>query len=138
MRPDFVKGAPIPEHMGQTVDLYAEVRELRLAMDKEVARVKERETELRNHMVANLEKSVESGGDTGASGLRYRVQIKTKTSARVTDWEKVYDYVAVNDRFDLLQKRVNEKAILELIEEGHTFEGGVERVHIPDVSITKV
>jgi hypothetical protein len=126
-------GGPIPVSIGRTADLYSDVRQLRLSMEKEVERVKARETELREHIIANLSKS----DDTGAAGLRYRAQIVTKDVPRAVDWPAMHAYVQKTGRFDLLQKRLGEKAVMDMVADGQPIPG-VEIVKVPDVSITKI
>lgn len=129
----FTVGAPIPSSIGRCADLYKEVQQLRLDMEKEVAEVKARENELKQHMIDSLDAS----DDTGASGLKYRVQIKKKTLPKANDWDSVWAYVIEHGRTDFLQKRLNDKAVMDTLEEaGHI--PGIERVNIKDVSVTKI
>lgn len=130
-------GASIPDSMGAVADEYALTRNFRLAMEKVVEPVKERESELRDHMIRNLEKSRDEGKDTGAAGRLYRVQIKDKEIPKVNNWQEFWDFIAVNKRFDLLQKRTSDKAIMDMVE-ADQMPPGVETVLIPDVSVTKV
>jgi len=130
-------GDPIPESMGAVADEYAQTRNFRLAMEKVVEPVQSRESELREHMVRNLEKSRADGKDTGAAGRLYRVQIKDKEIPKVNDWNKFWDFIAVNRRFDLLQKRTSDKAVMDMVE-ADQMPPGIETVLIPDVSVTKV
>lgn len=130
-------GAAIPDSMGAVADEYALTRNFRLAMEKVVEPVKERESELRDHMIRNLEKSRDEGKDTGAAGRLYRVQIKDKEIPKVNNWQEFWDFIAVNKRFDLLQKRTSDKAIMDMVE-ADQMPPGVETVLIPDVSVTKV
>lgn len=132
------KGAPLPDSIGRCADLYSEIRELRLAMDKEVERVKARETEIREHIINSLSKS----DDTGAAGLRYRAQIVQKKSVRVSEeaggWGALWSWIRKNDRFDVLQKRLNDTAAKDFLEaEGRSLPG-TEVVNVVDVSITKI
>ncbi len=53
------------------------------------------------------------------------------------DWKLIHAYVAANDRFDLLQKRLGEKAVMDMVEDGKTIPG-IEVVKVPDVSIIKI
>lgn len=126
-------GAPMPPSMGLCADFYHEVRELRLAMAKEVAEVEAREKEIKEWIIANLSKSL----DTGAAGLKYRAQIVMKASPRIADWGVFCSYVRKNDRFDLLQKRVSDTGIKDLWADRADVPG-IERVNVPDVSITKI
>lgn len=133
MSSSLALGAPMPPSMGLCADLYHEVRELRLAMAKEVAEVEAREKEIKEHIIANLSKSL----DTGAAGLKYRAQIVMKTSPRIQDWGVFCSFVRKNDRFDLLQKRVSDTGIKDLWADRADVPG-IERVNVPDVSITKI
>lgn len=130
-------GSPIPESMGAVADEFAMTRQFRLAMEKVVEPVSERESELRQYMIRNLEKSRDEGKDTGAAGLFYRVQIKDKETPKVNNWQEFWDFIAVNKRFDLLQKRTSDKAIMDMVE-ADQMPPGIETVLIPDVSVTKV
>jgi hypothetical protein len=133
----LAKGAPIPQSIGRCADLYAETRAVRLAMEKEVKAVAEREAEIREHIINNLSKSE----DTGASGLRYRAQIVNKTVPKIAEgdagWPKLWAFIAKNNRFDLLQKRLGEKAVEDMWENGEAVPG-VDKFNTPTVSITKI
>lgn len=133
MKREYQTGAPLPPSIGLCADLYAEVRELRLAMQKVVDDVKARESEIREHIIDNLSKS----DDTGAAGKRYRAQVVTKLKPALKDWRAFTQFVVFSDRFDLLQKRMNERAVLDMLEEGESVPG-VERFHAVDVSITRI
>lgn len=128
----------MPTSMGRCADLYHDVRDLRLAMEKEVERIKARETEVQEHIIANLSK----GSDTGAAGLRYRAQIVNKDVVKVSDerggWQALWAYIAKHNRFDLLQKRLGDKAVAEWMEVNKALLPGTETMKVPTVSITKI
>lgn len=130
-------GAPLPGSIGRCADLYNDVRQLRLAMDKEVDAIKAREAQIREHIIDNLSKSQ----DTGAAGLRYRAQIVMKDVPKVSEekggWAAVWAHIQQTGQFDLLQKRLGEKAVAERWAAGEAIPG-VEKMKIPDVSITKI
>lgn len=125
-------GDPLPKSLGACADALKEITDLRLAMSKEVDDVKAREHEIKEYLIENLSKD-----DTGVSGLKYRAQVKQKTKYSVQDWTKVHDYVYDNDRFDLLGKSLNQKAATELYDAGEKLPG-VDRIHVPTLSITKL
>lgn len=127
-------GSPLPKSIGACADLYNDVRTVRLAMDKEAKAVKDRETEIREHIIANLGKSE----DTGAAGKRYRAQIVVKDVVRVVDWGLLHSWIRKNDRFDMLQKRLGETAATDWIAEEKRMLPGCEVIKVPDVSITKI
>lgn len=131
----YDKGDPIPENLGIVADHLKEVQALRLEMDKQVKEVKDRESELRDHLIDNL--AVDENDDTGASGLKYRAQITTSEKATVDDWELVYDFIANKDRFDLLGKSLNQKTIDALWEAGKKIPG-ISSIIVKKVSITKL
>lgn len=130
-------GAKLPDTMGRCADLYAAVRGLRLQMDKEVEAIKARENEIREHIINNLSKSQ----DTGAAGLKYRAQIVVKRVVKVADWGVFHSWIRKNDRFDMLQKRISDKAAADWMDDpqnGNRPLPGTEVVNVPDVSITKI
>lgn len=130
-------GAPMPKSIGRCADLYHDVRELRLLMEKEVEAIKSRETEIQEWIINNLSKS----DDTGAAGLRYRAQVRSETKPQVNEeqggWKALWAFIAKNNRFDLLQKRLGEKAVADMWDAGETVPG-VAKVHVPKLSITKI
>lgn len=130
-------GAPMPASMGRCADLYHDVRELRLLMEKEVEKVQKRETEIREFIIDNLSK----GADSGAAGLKYRAQIVSKDVPKISEerggWQALHDFIIKTGRFDLLQKRLGDKAVKDMAAEGK-LPPGVEMMKVPDVSITKI
>lgn len=133
----LAKGAPMPKSIGLCADLYHEIRELRLAMEKEADAVKDRETEIKDYIIDNLSKSQASGGDSGAAGMKYRAQVTTTPTPRLTDWAAFTKAVQESGRFDLMQKRLSDKAVEGLWEAGFAVPG-VEKVNVVGVSITKI
>lgn len=129
----FKPGAPIPDSIGRCADLLHEVKSLRLDMDKEVDVVRQRERELEEHIIQNLT----AGEDTGAAGLLYRVQVVKKTKPKPSDWSAIHAYIQETGRFDLLQKRLSDKAVMDMLAEDEEVPG-VERIHIPQISLTKI
>lgn len=135
------KGSPIPQNMGAVADEYSFTRQVRLAMEKMVEQVQERETELKDHMVRGIDKSRSEGGDTGASGQYYRVQIKDKEKPMCDDWPALFAYIGRSGRFDLLQKRLAVGPALELYTAAAAAKSkvpGLSHFFDPDVSVTKV
>lgn len=126
-------GDPMPKSIGLCADEYASVRELRLAMEKLVASVKERETEIKEHIIRELPKS----DNTGAAGKKYRAQIVTKDQPTLRDWDAFTAYVAKYNRFDMLTKRLADKAVKDTWEAGEAVPG-IEKFKTVDVSITKL
>lgn len=119
----FVKGSPMPESIGALADEYSIVRAERLRLQKESEEVKSRETEIHNVILSFLNESA----DTGASGKLYRVQRVEKEVVNVVDWPALWKYIAENDAFDMLQKRLSDKAVTDRFEEA--LPGSEEKVN---------
>jgi hypothetical protein len=131
--PRFVKGGEIPESLGSMADEYSDVRNERLRIEKVAAGVKARESELYNVIMSVLDESA----DTGASGKNYRVQRIEKERQNVKDWPALWSYIQQNGAFELLQKRLNDKAVRELAEGGEVLPG-IEAEMVATLSFTKV
>lgn len=127
-------GGPLPAAMGRCADLYHDIREMRLAMEKQVEAIKARETEVQEHIIANLS----AGADTGAAGLRYRAQVVVKPKPRIADWGILTAWVRKNDRFDMLQHRLSDNAALEWMENEGRQLPGTETIQTKTLSVTKI
>lgn len=131
--PRFVKGEAMPTTTGAQADLYAEVREKRLAMDKEAAAVKDRETEIFNTIIATLNEST----DTGAAGKHHRVQRVTKTVQNVADWPAFWGFIQQTGSFEMLQKRLADKAVTEYTE-ANGLPPGIVTAEVATLSFSKI
>lgn len=124
--------------LNELPDAYRHVRDIRLAMEKEVEAVKSVESAIKQRMIDEIPKD-----SAGVFGLKFKAQIVTKPSIRVSGdgWTQFYGFVRQSGRFDLLQKRINPAALLELANEaqsaGHVIPG-TERFNEVDLSVTKV
>lgn len=133
-------GQPLPASIGRCADLYHDIREVRLAMEKEAEEVKARETEIQEHIISRLAASE----DTGAAGLKYRAQVVVKRKPRISDekggWPIFWSWIRKNDFMNMVQRRINEKALEEYMEENpeRTEIPGTEMVNVKTLSITKV
>lgn len=136
LKASLTKGSPIPENLGAVADMFAAVRAVRLLMDKEVAAVKARETELSEYMLNTLSRS-EKEGQRGAVGMKYQVQLTEKEVFTPVDWPKIQAYVAKTKAFDILGKSINQKALTDRAAEGLTVPG-VDTMIVKGLSITKV
>ena len=131
----FVKGTPLPSGIGALADEYAEVRERRLALDKEAQAVKDRETEIYKMILSELSES----SDTGAAGNHHRVQMVEKDRLNVEDWTQVHGFIRENNLFELLQKRLSDKAVMDLADQYNgQLPPGVKLAKVPSLSFSKV
>lgn len=134
MHERFVKGSPLPQSLGHCGDLYREVQDMRLAMQKEVDAVKERETEIEDHLINNISKS----SDRGVVGLRYVTKVVNKPFYKVSDWPLFYAFVKDTGRFDFLEKRLAKKATKDYVEQEKELLPGTEEGFAPELSVTKI
>lgn len=51
--------------------------------------------------------------------------IQTKTRSNCSDWPMFWDYIATNNRFDLLEKRVSQAPISKMVEDGTILPPGI-------------
>lgn len=130
----FKKGGPLPNSVGAMADLYADVRELRLVMQKATDEVHARETEVRGLILAALQESP----DSGAAGDKQRVQLVKKQRMNATDWPALHAFIAQYGMFELLQKRLSDTAVKEIKEKYNQLPPGVEEVEYDDLSFSKV
>lgn len=126
--------APLPENLGECIDEYKDLNELRLAMQKEVDAVKKRESALQEHLLQNISKQ----NKKGEFGTHYKAQVKQKQTIRVADWDKFFPFIKENDRFDMLQKSIAQKAVKDFFEETEKLPPGTEKMQVPWLSITKI
>lgn len=123
-----------PRTMGKCADKLYELRQKRLAMQKEVDEVAAEEKALKAHIIDNLPKSQASG----IAGKTARVTVVTKEEPQVKDQEAFRKYMNHTKRFDLANKlRPSAPAIRDMWEEGKDIPG-VEKFNVVTVSLNKV
>lgn len=123
-----------PKSMALCADKYYNLRQKRLAMQKEVDAVAAEEKAYRQHLIDNVPKSQA----TGVQGKVARVTIVTKEEPQIKDQDAFRKYLNRTKRFDLAYKlRPSAPAIRELWEEGKDIPG-VEKFNVVTVSLNKV
>ena len=127
------KKLKIPKSLAVCADTLYTTREERLLLQKQVDDLKDFETLLRDHLIANLPK----GEASGIAGQIARVSIVTKENARVVDWDEVYKYISKNKAWELMTRRINDAAVKERWEAGEEIKG-IEHNHFATVSLNKV
>ena len=128
----FIAGEELPEGIGAKTDLYKKTMALRLAMEKEAKKVKERETEISKAIIAECEENNENGG----VGENFKSELVKKEVPIVEDWEAFHAYIQEQNRFDLLQKRMSDKAVAEMLEDGEEIPG-INTMISKKLSVTK-
>jgi hypothetical protein len=122
-----------PKSLGACADRLYELRQQRLAVQKEVDKLAAEETFLREHIINTLPKSEASG----IAGKLARVTVVTKQVPQVKDWDAFYKFVKKTGSFDLLQRRLTDQAIKERWEAGKEVPG-VEHFNAVSISLNKV
>lgn len=123
----------IPKNIGACADMLYQIREQRKEAQKVVDDLEKQEKDLKDHIINTLPKSEASG----VAGKLARVSVVTKEVLQVKDWPKFYAYVKKTGSFDLLQRRLNEAAVRERLENKKKVEG-IEAFTAVSVSLNKV
>ena len=118
--------------LGPAIDMLYETRQQRLELTKQVDDLKARESVLKEELLTLLHEI----GLEKASGMRATVGVRRITVPIITDWEEVHNYIRINDRFDLIQKRLSAPAWRELNGEGTLVPGTEAGIDI-ELSLTK-
>lgn len=96
-----------PKSLAACADKYYQLREKRLAMQKEVDAVKAEESAYSEHLINSIPKSEA----TGVAGKLCRVSVKTDEIPRVEDWDLFYKHIKKTGEFDLLGRSPTKAAI---------------------------
>lgn len=122
-----------PKTLGACADRFYELKQKRLVVQKEVAKIEEEEKALKAHIIDNLPKSEASG----VAGKLCRVSAVVKEIPQLKDDEAFFKYVKKTGRFDLMQRRLSDAAIKELWEDGKEVPG-VEKFNAVTLSVNKI
>ena len=122
-----------PKQLGACADKLFQLREARLAKQKEAEVIEAEEKALKEHIIQTLPKSEASG----VAGKVARVTVIIKQIAQVKDWDLFYKHVKKTGEFELLQRRLTDTAIKERWENGKKIPG-VEPFDAVTVSINKL
>ena len=122
-----------PKTLGGCVDQLYKMREARLVVQKKVDDMKAAESALHDHIINGFKKDEIEG----AKGKAASASLSHLTVAQVDDWEKLYQYIAKEGAFDLLQRRVNDSAYRARLEDKLVVPG-VQPFVAVKLSLTKV
>lgn len=128
-----VDGAKWPKTIGDCVDMLYKLREGRIDVAKQVDTLKSREELLRQHILDTFKKA----DIEGARGKLATCSIIPSTVAHIEDYEKFKKWLIKNpDEWDLIQKRINDKAFKDRIENGKRIPG-LKRYDFNKLSVTR-
>jgi len=95
--------------------------------------VKAEETALKDHIIATFSKA----DIEGAKGKVASASISRSVKANAKDWPEIWGYVVENEAFDLIERRINNKAYRDRLEAGETIPG-TESFDVITLSLTKI
>lgn len=95
------------------------VREARAELEREAKEGKEYEEEIRHKILNLMEQQNLEAFRTGDAQITRRVSQK----ARLEDYDTLIEYIQATGSFDLLQKRVAERAVTDRWEQGIVVPG---------------
>lgn len=127
----MAKAVVLPKSLAAVADLMYETREKRYALQKEVEALENIESMCSERLISELPKSKAEG----ITGKIANAQVVTKEVPTVKDWAKFHAYILRNKALDLLQRRINEKAV-QLRWDDKKKVPGVEPFNVVKVSLT--
>lgn len=119
-------------NISELVDSFAEVREMRLAADKEASELRKQETELKQQIIQHLQNE----HMTAVGGSKAVLTLTHKVKPTATDWSLIWRYINETKLFSLLHKRLTEEVVKELWDAGEVIPG-VGAYDVYDVTISK-
>lgn len=122
-----------PTKLGACVDKAYTLRQQRLEIEKKAEKVKAEESALKDHIIATFSKA----DIEGAKGKVASASISRSTKGNVKEWAEVYAYIDANDAWDLLERRLNNKAYRDRMEAGEKIPG-IEAFDVVALSLTKI
>ena len=138
-------GFKLPKTLAECADRAYKLREARYALQKQVDALANEEAALTDHLIENLPRSEASGvrGKLAAATIKDKEIVVLGTEDMADRFERLHDYILRNARRDpgvwsLLQRRVGESAVKELIEAGKGKLIGATLGKVKTVSLTKV
>lgn len=121
----------LPDRKTVITELFAVRREIALIEAEQLKALKERRAELENFLKATLEVG-EKASFVGIGTVAMTEEIQPS----VTDWDALYEYIADNNAFYFLQRKVNAAPFRELISTGAELTG-VTPVSVRKLSVRK-
>lgn len=123
----------VPKTIGACADLLYELKQQRLAIQKQVDELADFEAKIKEHVINTLPKH----DQTGAIGKLAKVTVVTKLVPQLQDKEAFYKWLKRTGEFDLLPSGVSRKAVEERWEAGKKVPG-VEPFTAVTISLNKL
>lgn len=120
--------------VGELVDTYTDVRELRRMAGKLAEMIAERERELERRVIDEIESGRHG---PGLMGTQYRAAVVPDTRFIAEDWEAVEAHVRATGDVSLFEKRLAQARLKSMFEAGEVVPG-VGRMVNKGLSVRKV
>lgn len=121
----------ISSHLPDLTDAYIKARTERLALDQQVAALKEQETVLKDAIISKMKNE----GLSAVGGAAGMVKLKFHDEPTGEDWPTIWEYIKQHDAFDLLHRRLTSEAVKARWEGGETIPG-VGKRSIPKLTVS--
>lgn len=117
----------------ELVDAWGTARIARLAEQKKVDTLEDKEKKLKAKVIA----AVKEAKLSSVKGLKYGANYTSKDLPTAGDWSKVYAWIKENDAFDILHKRLTTTAIEARWEDGVEIPG-IVKLPVDEINMTTV
>lgn len=121
-------------NIAELIDEAAEVNMERVALQKQVDKLAEKEKDLLATIHAEM---IKAGVRNSLATVGWGVKIAPQQKVVATDWDQFREYIRKTNNFSLLHARITESAVKELQAEGVDVPG-VDIVELDVVKLYKV
>lgn len=123
--------AKMPSKIGDLIDLGWAIKMERMVLENEAAKLKQAENFMKNFLLKSFGKE-KIGQSVGTKG---KANLHPKSIPQAKDWRKVQAWIKKTGRFDIMQRRLNEKAVNDTFEAKQTIPG-IEFFKMTAISFT--
>lgn len=128
----------IPAKLGACADLLYQLKDEKSKAQKVVDAIEAHMSALKEHLIEKLPKEEAAKGVIGQLA-KVTVSSENKPVPDPDNWPKFCAYMAETESWDMIQRRVNEKAVNERIADGVKVSTmGLQLIEVHKVSVTKV
>lgn len=117
----------------ELMDAWGTARVARLAEQKKVDALEDKEKKLKAKLIAAMKEAKMTSG----KGQKYGANYTSKDMPTAGDWPKIYAWIAANDAFDILHKRLTTTAIEARWEDGVEIPG-IVKLPVDEINMTTV
>lgn len=117
-----------PKRLSKLVEAGCKLRAKRKALEAEAEVIRKEERALKDFLLEGFDKSALEQIKTKAG----TAELSAKTVPQAEDWNAIYTYIAKHKAYDLLQKRLHERACAERWEAGEAIPG-VKQFKVLDI-----